>query len=387
MFYGDDLNMPMKERYGCINSHELVRQMIAHGGWYDLKELYFKKIIDTYCIGSMCPAGGARNPITMRLVRHFIVQNFLEMDGELLNSIFGQIITYWSRKTFDPAVITEELAGQIHSICDALVPLGVQIYENVRAGLLPTPAKTHYTYNLRDLSKLIQGILMIDPASVCFQPPEKKGDQPVLKAAAAVRESVLKLFMHENLRVFSDRLVDAADEEWFWDMMTKTMRDRLHDVPAVDSQDLIFGDFVTGKYQQLENRQEIVAKINEALVYYNDTHSKEPMNLVLFKSAIQHLCRIVRILRQPNSNMLIIGVGGVGRLSLTKLGSSLLNYDIFTINIKKNYGITDWHQDVKDCLLQCGLQSKQQVFLIQDQHIFNDRQFEDISVLLNSCDV
>lgn len=25
VFYGDDLNMPMRERYGCINSHELVR--------------------------------------------------------------------------------------------------------------------------------------------------------------------------------------------------------------------------------------------------------------------------------------------------------------------------------------------------------------------------
>lgn len=89
VFYGDDLNMPMKERYGCINSHELVRQMIAHGGWYDLKELYFKQIIDTYCISSMCPAGGARNPVTQRLVRHFVVQNFLEMDAELLNNIFG----------------------------------------------------------------------------------------------------------------------------------------------------------------------------------------------------------------------------------------------------------------------------------------------------------
>lgn len=39
IFYIDDLNLPMKEKYGCINSHELVRQMIAHGGWYDLKEI------------------------------------------------------------------------------------------------------------------------------------------------------------------------------------------------------------------------------------------------------------------------------------------------------------------------------------------------------------
>lgn len=52
---------------------------------------------------------------------------------------------------------------------------------------------------------------------------------------------------------------------------------------------------------------------------------------------------------------MVIGVGGVGRNSLTRLGSSLLNYDIFTINMKKNYGLTEWHTDIKDCLLQCGL--------------------------------
>lgn len=99
-------------------------------------------------------------------------------------------------------------------------------------------------------------------------------------------------------------------------------------------------------------------------MFYNESHSKDPMNLVLFQAAIQHLCRIVRILRQPNSNMLIIGVGGVGRLSLTKLASSLLQYDMFSIQLKKGYGIPDWRNDVKECLMQCGVQQKQQVFLI-----------------------
>lgn len=75
------------------------------------------------------------------------------------------------------------------------------------------------------------------------------------------------------------------------------------------------------------------------------------MNLVLFNTAIQHLCRIVRILRQPNSNILIIGVGGVGRLSLTKLASSLLQYDMYSIQLKKGYNLMDWRADVKECLL------------------------------------
>lgn len=70
----------MKERYGCINSHELIRSLIAHEGWYDLKELNFKQIIDTVIISSMVQAGGSRNPVTQRLLRHFNVINFLEMN-------------------------------------------------------------------------------------------------------------------------------------------------------------------------------------------------------------------------------------------------------------------------------------------------------------------
>ena len=69
----------MKERYGCINSHEFLRQIICHGGYYDLKELQFKNITDTYMLSAMAPSGGSRNPVTHRLLRHYNIINFLDL--------------------------------------------------------------------------------------------------------------------------------------------------------------------------------------------------------------------------------------------------------------------------------------------------------------------
>jgi dynein heavy chain len=63
--------------------------------------------------------------------------------------------------------------------------------------MLPTPAKSHYTFNLRDLSKVFQGVLSL-----------KVNNCPDVK-------TFLRVWCHENQRVFQDRLIDNEDKDQF----------------------------------------------------------------------------------------------------------------------------------------------------------------------------
>lgn len=65
--------------------------------------------------------------------------------------------------------------SSVQTLTEPLVLGTVELYNSIRSELLPTPSKSHYTFNLRDLSKVVQGIMRGDPRSITAGPGEEWG--------------------------------------------------------------------------------------------------------------------------------------------------------------------------------------------------------------------
>ncbi|VUZ52825.1 unnamed protein product, partial [Hymenolepis diminuta] len=126
--------------------------------------------------------------------------------------------------------------------------------------------------------------------------------------------------------------------------------------------------------------------VEQCLSDYNTTH-KNKMNLVTFRYVLEHLARICRVLRVATGNALLIGVGGSGRQSLSRLAAAMAGYIVFQPEVTKDYGLDEWRNDLKSCLKNAGGRGQKTVFLMTDSQIKNETFLEDIDNLLNSGEV
>jgi dynein heavy chain len=183
LLFVDDLNMPRKDLFGSQPPLELIRQWMDYEAWYDREKQTLRYILDMQLGCSMGPPGGGRAAISPRFQSQFHLINFVNPAEAQIKRIFA---TLCAHKFQD---FREDVKAQVEPITMASMAL----YNVVMDKFLPTPAKCHYLFNLRDVSKVFQGMYWADP-SLCEE-----------------KESLFRLWTHENFRVFMDRLIDDDD--------------------------------------------------------------------------------------------------------------------------------------------------------------------------------
>ncbi|ORC93797.1 putative dynein heavy chain [Trypanosoma theileri] len=362
----DDVNMPKVDLYGTQQPIAFLKLLIEHHSWYDRKDLLFKNVRDTQFVAAMAPPGGGRNALDPRFVSLFTVFNILFPSDESIYTIYGQIL----RDAY------KSMEKEITEVPNTLTSMTLRLYQQLVTALPATPTKFHYIFNLRDLSRVYEGL--------CRATPSKFVET----------KDIVRLWCNEITRVFVDRMSDQSDKEFVSKLIHEEISSNFPDV--VDyavAEPFMFGDFgdfePDSELERLHIYEDFGAEYTKARTLVEsilddiNTPTKK-MDLVMFDMALDHLLRITRVISLPRGNCLLVGVGGSGKQSLTKFASALCQMDVFEIVLSRNYNEDAFREDLKRLYARVGVENKKVVFLFMDSHVKEEGFLELINNMLAS---
>ncbi|XP_063358685.1 dynein axonemal heavy chain 2 isoform X1 [Cydia amplana] len=360
----DDINMPVRDAYGSQPPLELVRLWHDYGYWFDREKQWRKNVRGMVLCGAAGPPGGARSPLPPRLLSCFHAFYLTAPTQQQLIKIFGTMLSQH----------LQEFDEETKTVGKVVLVATIDVFNNVVAKLLPTPSKMHYLFNLRDISKIFQGLLRSN------------------KDYQNTKKSFLRLWICECFRVFGDRLTEERDRDWFMmhmgDQLGKHFELTFHAVCPTKTAP-IFGHFLNPfeVYDDLADPEALRKYIANQMEEYNSCPGVVKMDLVLFKDAIEHIVRIVRVISQPRGNMLCVGIGGSGRQSLTRVASYICECNSFQVVVTKTYGVKDFKEDLKTLYTATGVEAKKTTFIFSDTQIADETFTEIVNNLLSSGEV
>lgn len=231
--------------------------------------------------------------VDLRLTRHLTLFACLTAEKDILATIYYQILDS-HLCTFDA-----KCQALTQRIINATTITFTQLANSPQ--FMPTAKKFHYQFNLRDFSKIIQNMMQTNPAHYRGRDLD-----------------LARLWVHECMRIFDDRLIFDEDREMFLNFLKNGLKEfNEYKEDVLLEGPLIYTSFVSAaeghekSYLPIKSLDHLKRVLEQKLADYNENVSS--MNLVLFDQAMEHICRIARIIDLPVGNALLVGVGGSGK--------------------------------------------------------------------------
>lgn len=373
VYFVDDLNLPEVDSYGTQSAIALIRQHIDYGHWYDIQKLALKIVDDCQYVAAMNPTAGSFS-VNPRLQRHFITFAIGMPSATSLLTIY---------QTFLDGHLAGGFPQPVCQVSSNLIKGALAVHKEVTESFRKTAANFHYEFNIRHLANVFQGLLVATPQ--VFNDPEK----------------FVYLWLHESERVYGDRLVDEDDLSKFKQIIQSQARKTFiqYNVArfylaggGVQADPLVFCHFADGTtqnddlvYDRCTDMNLMRKTLETALEEYNDTNTV--MNLVLFDDAVLHVARVVRIIKQKGGHALLVGVGGSGKQSLSRLAAHICLYSVVQITVNQYYGMLDFKSDLQSMYNKAGVKNEGVLFLLTDTQINNEKFFIYINDLLSSGNI
>jgi dynein heavy chain 1 len=283
----DEINLPALDKYGTQKVISFIRQLVECGGYWRASDMAWVKLERIQFVGACNPpTDPGRVPLTHRFLRHAPLV-MVDYPGEVsLKQIYG---------TYNRAVlkVVPNLRAYSEPLTDAMVALYLASQKR-----FTTDIQAHYVYSPRELTRWVRGIYE------AIRPLE------VLSV-----EGLVRVWAHEALRLFQDRLVSEDEKLWTDENIDAAA---LEHFPTINRDEalmrpILFSNWTSKHYISVDRdslREYTKARLR---VFYEE---ELDVPLVLFNDVLDHVLRIDRVFRQVQGHLLLIGVSGSGKVSV-----------------------------------------------------------------------
>jgi dynein heavy chain 1, cytosolic len=300
----DEINLPSEDKYGTQRVIAFMRHVVEQGGFWRAKgpQKVWVTLERIQFVGACNPpTDPGRVPLSQRFLRHAPV---LLVDFPVTASLY-QIYGAFNRALL-------KLHPSLRGYADPLTAAMVEFYSANQAKFT-ADQHPHYIYSPRELSKwtraIYEGIQPLDSVSV---------------------DELVRLWLHEGLRLFCDRLVTPAERRWCHDTADDVAQKHFPsiDAPAVLARPVIFSKWLVKNYTNAD-KEELRKHVQARLTTFYEEELNVP--LVVFDSVLENATRIERVLNQPFGHMLLVGDSGAGKTVLSRFVAWAEGLSIFQV--------------------------------------------------------
>ena len=277
----DEINLPEADVYGTQRVIMFMRQLVEHGGFWRSDNVWVK--INRIQFVGACnpPTDAGRVRMSDRFLRHVPL---LFVDFPARDSLF-QIY-----RTFNSGMM--KLFPNLKGETDAMTEAMVEVYLENQAKFRPQD-QPQYFYSPRELSRWVRGIY----------------ESIVHSDSGLTKEELVRVWAHEALRLFSDRLVGKSEKEWCSNLVDSVAQKWFAgvDFSTALEKPILFTTWLSKETRQV-SRNDLKMFVGARLRVFYEEMLDVP--LVVFDEVLDHVLRIDRVLRQPMGHMLLVGDSG-----------------------------------------------------------------------------
>ncbi|RVE54307.1 hypothetical protein evm_001134 [Chilo suppressalis] len=358
VLFCDEINLPDMDQYGTQRVISFLRQLLEHKGFYRASDHSWVHLERIQFVGACNPpTDPGRKPLSHRLLRHVPVI-YVDYPGETsLEQIYG---------TFTRAMLRMQpaLRGYAEPLTQAMVRLYLASQERFTQDMQP-----HYVYSPREMTRWVRGIC--------------EAIRPLDNLSV---EGLVRLWAHEALRLFQDRLVEDSERQWT-DENIDTVAMRFF--PGINREQalarpILYSNWLSKDYvpvQRDQLREYVKARLK---VFYEE---ELDVPLVLFDEVLDHVLRIDRIFRQPQGHLLLIGVSGAGKTTLSRFVAWMNGLSIFQIKVHNKYTGADFDEDLRTVLRRSGCRDEKLAFILDESNVLDSGFLERMNTLLANGEV